>query len=515
MNPSSKRIVMNTLVTYGRSLFALLVGLFTARWVLLSLGEVDFGLFGVVGGLIALCAVFNALLTSATTRFFAVAIGEARNQDRESGEENCRRWFNVAVMAHGVLAVVLVAVGYPIGVWAIEHWLTIPSERIADCIWVFRFSCLTAFVNMVNVPFNGMFVAKQEIAEQSLYSSFQTVFMFLIAGYMILHPGDWLFGYAALMSANSIIPELVICLRACMKYRECRLDFRQMCDGNRLLQMIRFAFYQTFTGIGYIFLYQGMSIFVNKMFGPVLNASMGIAIKVRTQATSLTLALENAFRPAVATAWGRKDFAGVSNLAFRATRYALFCGLFFVVPLLVGVDEVLVLWLKTPPPSAGLLCSLLLIAFVVDMLGCGHGLAIDASGRIAGYQCCLGICWMLALPIAFFLVRIHMGIASVGFALIISFVLGSAVKIGFAWKIVGMSVARTAFSDLRACGCGALGVWCGRLVRSGLPDGLIWTFLAMAVASFLFLTSFYFIAASSDEREFVVGKARGIFGMMQ
>ena len=42
MNPSSKRIVMNTLATYGRSLFALLVGLFTARWVLLSLGAVIF-----------------------------------------------------------------------------------------------------------------------------------------------------------------------------------------------------------------------------------------------------------------------------------------------------------------------------------------------------------------------------------------------------------------------------------------------------------------------------------------
>lgn len=27
------------------------VGLFTARWVLMSLGQVDYGLFGVVGGM--------------------------------------------------------------------------------------------------------------------------------------------------------------------------------------------------------------------------------------------------------------------------------------------------------------------------------------------------------------------------------------------------------------------------------------------------------------------------------
>lgn len=401
MSPG-KRIFLNVAATYGRSLYALVVGLFCARWVLMSLGEVDFGLFGVIGGLISICAVFNALLTSATTRFFAVAIGEAEKLGDEAGVENCRRWFNVAVLAHGVLAIVLVAVGYPIGVWAIENWLTIPAEKIGDCIWVFRFSCLTTFVGMINVPFSGMFVAKQEIAEQSLYSSFQTTFGFLIAGYMILHPGDWLVGYAALLSANTMLPELVICIRACMKYRECRLSFRQMRDGSRLWQMARFALYQSFTGIGFIFLNQGMNILVNKVFGPVLNASMGVATKVQTHATSLTAALGNAFRPAIATAWGSGDVDAVRRLAFRATKYALFCGLVFIVPLLVGIDKILMLWLKTPPPFSSLLCTLFLIAFAVDMLGCGHDLAINASGRIAKYQPCLGLSWMLTLPIAFF-----------------------------------------------------------------------------------------------------------------
>lgn len=39
MSPG-KRIFLNVAATYGRSLYALVVGLFCARWVLMSLGEV-------------------------------------------------------------------------------------------------------------------------------------------------------------------------------------------------------------------------------------------------------------------------------------------------------------------------------------------------------------------------------------------------------------------------------------------------------------------------------------------
>ena len=48
MSPN-RRIFLNIIATYGRSLYALVCGLFTARWVLQALGQVDFGLYGLVG----------------------------------------------------------------------------------------------------------------------------------------------------------------------------------------------------------------------------------------------------------------------------------------------------------------------------------------------------------------------------------------------------------------------------------------------------------------------------------
>ena len=51
---ANRRIFLNIIATYGRSLYALVIGLICGRWTLMALDEVDYGLMGVVGGLTAL-----------------------------------------------------------------------------------------------------------------------------------------------------------------------------------------------------------------------------------------------------------------------------------------------------------------------------------------------------------------------------------------------------------------------------------------------------------------------------
>ena len=50
----NRRIVLNIVATYGRSLYALVCGLFISRWGLAALGKTDFGVCGVVGGMMAI-----------------------------------------------------------------------------------------------------------------------------------------------------------------------------------------------------------------------------------------------------------------------------------------------------------------------------------------------------------------------------------------------------------------------------------------------------------------------------
>ena len=88
---ANRRIFLNIIATYGRSLYALLLGLITARWTLEALGVVNVGILGVVGGLTAFISFFNGLLSAAIGRFFAFSIGHSLVVGRENeGLEECR-----------------------------------------------------------------------------------------------------------------------------------------------------------------------------------------------------------------------------------------------------------------------------------------------------------------------------------------------------------------------------------------------------------------------------------------
>ncbi len=75
---ANKRIFLNVIATYGRSLFGLACGLFSARWVLEALGKEDFGLYGVVGVLTILMSFLNMMLSGALGRCYAFSIGEVK-----------------------------------------------------------------------------------------------------------------------------------------------------------------------------------------------------------------------------------------------------------------------------------------------------------------------------------------------------------------------------------------------------------------------------------------------------
>ena len=63
----NKRIAKNTVLLYVRMLISLFVGVFTSRIVLQNLGVVDYGVYNVVGGAVALFSFLNSSMSGATS----------------------------------------------------------------------------------------------------------------------------------------------------------------------------------------------------------------------------------------------------------------------------------------------------------------------------------------------------------------------------------------------------------------------------------------------------------------
>lgn len=442
MSPN-KRIFLNIVATYGRSLFALVCGLFSARWVLAALGQEDFGLYGVVGGLVAFISIINMLLGCAVGRFYAVSVGAANvSVDKAVALYECRAWFSTAVLIHSVVPLLLMLIGEPLGEYAIRvGWIAVPPERLSDCLWVFRFACLASFVSMVSVPFNAMYTARQYIAELTIYGFATNTANVLFFYYMATHPGVWLARYAAWMAAIAIVPAVVIAVRACIVFPECHLIVRELWNFSRIRQLTAFAGWQAFGGLGVLARSQGIVIILNRHteFGPARNSSMTIANQVAVQTDTLSGAMVGAFQPAIANAYGEGDLVQMRALAFRACKFGTILSAVFVLPLALELPTVLKIWLKEPPAYAAGLCWSILAMHLIDRTAVGHMLAVTATGKIALYQAFLGGSLILTLPLAWLFVHLRWGIYATGWAMILTMMFCAWGRVWFARTIAGMS----------------------------------------------------------------------------
>ena len=504
----NRRIILNIAATYGRSLLALLFGLFSSRWVLMSLGQTDFGLYGVVGGITAFIAFFNGLLSSAVSRFYAISVGQAEvARDHQSGLEECRHWFNIAVAIHTALPLMLMAVGYPIGEWAVRNYLIIPPDRITACVWVFRFACVTCLISMINGPFSAMYYAKQYIVEITIYGFVQTTLNFLFLYFMITHPGDWLVKYAFGMCLIATIPQILICFRAFQVFPECRIKVGYLWSWKRFKKLGSYAFWQTFGAVGYILRGQGIAILINRMYGPLVNTAMSIANSVNGQASMLSMSLQTAFQPAIVTKYGSGDKKGAVRLAFRACKFGLLLVLIFVIPISLELSEVMRIWLKEPPRYAVGLCWCMLAILVLDKCTIGHMITVNARGKVALYQFVVGGAVILSLPLAWVFCKMGLGVYSVGWAMVVSMGISTLSRVIFARCLVSMSIQRWLFGIMIPIGfCTVVISSLAYLLQFAMPPSFVRVCLTTGIVEVLLIPFVWNVVLDTSEKEFV--KAR-------
>lgn len=505
----NKRIALNIIATYGRSLFALVCGLFTSRWVLESLGQVDYGLFGVVGGLTMFIAFFNNLLSAGVGRFFAVSIGEC-SVNPVDGMKKTQQWFNTAFLIHLTVPAILMLIGYPLGEYAISNfWLNIPPDRLDACRWVFRFTCISCFVAMVNVPFMAMYTAKQYIAELTVYSFVTTALNICFVYYMVSNPGDWLVRYALWMCLVNAVPQVVICLRAMAIFPECKIDKSYFWNSSRVKSLMGYSGWISFGTLGALLRSQGIAILINHSFGPKVNSAMAIGNQVSGQVSTLSSAMQGAFSPAIMNAYGAGEMDKMRTLSYRACKLGTLLLLVFLLPIALELEYILKLWLKNPPQYTAGLCWCVLAMMLIDKTAIGHMIAVNASGKIAAYHVSLGGALILTLPLAYLFVKLGWGVYSVGVAMVATTAFCAWGRVWFARRLVGMSAwywLKRVFLPLAVLILMAGGV--GLAVQSVMGVSFFRLLLSMLSVEIVLVVSSWAFVLDKDEKGFLVEKVR-------
>ena len=145
---NTKRIAKNTLMLYVRMLFSMLVSLYTSRVVLSTLGVEDYGIYNVVGGLVAMFSLVSNSLSASVSRFLTFELGRG-------DMERLKEIFSTSLMIHLALAGIIFILAESVGVWFLNTKMTIPTERLYAANWVFQASILSFMFGLSSVPFNA------------------------------------------------------------------------------------------------------------------------------------------------------------------------------------------------------------------------------------------------------------------------------------------------------------------------------------------------------------------------
>lgn len=396
VSENNKRIAKNTIMLYIRMIVVMAVSLYTSRVVLDVLGEVDFGLNNVVGGVVAMLSFLGSTMTHASQRFFSIELG-VENYER------LKRVFKVNFTIYCIIALVVIVLGETLGLWFIHSYMTVPADRVNAVEWVLHYAVLSFSCTMLVTPFRAALMARENMAIVAWLSILEVIGKLAVAYLIVVMVMDKLIAFSFLNFVILILVNGAYIVYARVKYVECRMG---LCFDNKLMKnVLSFTGWSIFGHSAMVVRSQGINILLNIYCGPVVNAARAIAFQVNTAISNFYTNFFMAVKPQIIKYFSIDDRKEMFQLVGRSSKFCFFLVLFFSLPILFETDFILNLWLKEVPEYSSLFVKLVLINTLIESILPGLTTSIDANGKIRNYQLIVSFFIFLVIPFSWIFLK--------------------------------------------------------------------------------------------------------------
>ncbi|MEI6067814.1 MAG: hypothetical protein WCP96_10765 [Methylococcaceae bacterium] len=322
------RVATNTGILYLRMAITVFISLYATRLVLTALGVEDFGLYNLVGGVIAMLGFLNASMAGATQRFMSFAQG--------AGDiDKVKRIFNMSTLLHIGIALVVVIVLEIAGYFFFNGLLDIAVDRMATAKLVYQFMVISTLFTIVSVPYEAVITSHENMLFYAILGIVESVLKLAIALYITygtldLPTGlsisaeqihitystfDNLIVYGLLMAVLSILMLLIRRIYCHRKYSECELSLKKHYDKSLLKQISGFAGWSFMGTASSMIANYGQGILMNVFFGTVVNAAQGVTNQISGQLGVFATTLLKALNPMI----DKSEGAGDRRLMIKVT----------------------------------------------------------------------------------------------------------------------------------------------------------------------------------------------------
>ena len=493
---SKQRIVRNTGLLYGRMLLTVWFNLWASRLTLANLGVDDLGVFGVVGSVVSMFAVFSNGLTTAVQRFITYELGRG-----EKGEVD--RVFSTSLNVLLLLALATVIIIEPVGLWLINHKLNIPVGSLTAAHWVFQFTVLAFLFEIIAIPYNALVIAHEKMDAFAAISILKVLLTCAAAWSLSLFASGRLIVYGALMAAIAIFIRIIYQVYCHRHFAEARYHFS--IDRAKMGEISRFAGVSTLGGILYTISGEGIMLVINWTFGVAINAVYTIALQLKNMILSFALNLFKAIQPQITKTYAEGALDVHRRLVYSGSKLEVYLIYFLMLPFLCRTEQIMALWLGDVPAYAVSYAQGIVFISLTYAAFEPIRTAVLATGRIVKFMLIPDSLTLLVLPISYLVARMTgsptwMLVSIVGmemFACALRVWLGaqvSALRVREILSRIVLPAAVVALVDAVLC------YFLSRL----LPDDLWGLILLVLLNSLLLLGIIYAIGLSAEERRSIL-----------
>jgi O-antigen/teichoic acid export membrane protein len=385
-------IVNNASFLYMRMFVSMIATLYTSRIVLNTLGVIDFGIYNVVAGFVLFFGFINSALASSTTRFLSIDLSK-------NNSSNIRDTFSNAMILHIALGIIVGIFLSIIGIWYIENKLNIPYYKVETAVYLFLSAGLSLIVTIWVVPYNALFIAKEQFRFIANIGIIETLLKVLFAFILTYVSHNKLMFYGMFTALTSIIINGLIVIISKKTFKESEFHFRF--NRSKIKEMISFSNWNLLGVLAGLSYFHGINLVLNSFFGPAINASRSLANQVQGSTNNFVSNFQTVVNPLIFKLYGQKKYKDVEKLVSDSSKYSFFLLLLIIVPLYSNLSLVMHLWLNIVPAYTLDFLKLILIDLLINStVGPFHTL-VQASGQIKIYQILVSGVLLLNIPISY------------------------------------------------------------------------------------------------------------------
>lgn len=412
---TNKAIAFNSLILYTRLTATSICALFSTRFGLQALGAVDYGLFALLGGVIAVVTILNNIMVSTSNRFIAIAIGKGN-----IGEAN--KQFNVNLSIHITIALFVLAISYPVGNWYIHRYINY-NGPLENAMMVYCITILGSIISFISIPYHGLLMAKEKFIVFSGMDVFSHFMRLLVTWLLLYHFSQKLLIYTLAFAVLHALPTFFYMFYCTYRYPEI-VKLRKVKNRKMYKNVFKFSSWIGVGALAHAGKGEGAAIVVNVFFDTVMNTAMGVASIVNSYVTVFALSVTQPMAPQITKSYAAGNKERTNDLLVMSTKYGFLLTLIVGAFFLADPYWILKIWLVEVPPYATIFLVLFVLDNIIMALNFGIQNIIFASGNIWLYQLCSSVLNILSVFVGYLVLRA----GAPAYYLIVTYVIFSVIR---------------------------------------------------------------------------------------